>query len=319
MKLLDAGDSLKGSRLFQMNLLFLVIALLSTLFSRLLPDMNPVHRLVLSEYLFLLLPVWGFLYLRKENPFIVLRLKPISWELLVYSGLIVSLLYPLFALSNLLLGSRSLDWIYGIGGGVDGSPGWAQILLFVFALCITPAICEEVVFRGLLMDGYKDLPRFLSLSFISIFFGMMHFNADNTIGPILLSIVLLRMVELSGSIFSAIIGHFSYNLLGLWIALFTGGIDGERWKHIPESDLRMGFLIGIVFVGISTFCAIRLWGIYRSKCRTMRRTATSNDQFEQISIEDYFGGELENKAISIVQILEFSPIIVFFLFYGTLL
>ena len=48
--------------------------------------------------------------------------------------------------------------------------------LGLISLAVLPAICEEVVFRGIVMTGYKKVSPFVAIMVSSLFFGFMHQN-----------------------------------------------------------------------------------------------------------------------------------------------
>ena len=85
-------------------------------------------------------------------------------------------------------------------------------LLLVFA--VTPAICEEVAFRGFILSGFSRNKRTgLAIVFSSLAFGIIHMIPQQVFNATLLGLVLGLLTIRSNSLFPAVLFHFIYNSL----------------------------------------------------------------------------------------------------------
>lgn len=80
-------------------------------------------------------------------------------------------------------------------------------------LALLPATVEEFTFRGILMGTYRDEGKrpFRAIIFSAIAFGLMHGNFNQMSYALVLGILLGIVVELTDSIFSAVLIHFCIN------------------------------------------------------------------------------------------------------------
>lgn len=91
-------------------------------------------------------------------------------------------------------------------------PLWADLLCFA----LTPALCEEVLFRGVLLRAFAlpGLPRStLALLFSSLLFGAFHLSAGRFLPTAVLALGFGGVVLFSGSLWPAIAMHLCNNAL----------------------------------------------------------------------------------------------------------
>ncbi len=145
-----------------------------------------------------------------------------------------------------------------MGQLVEGAPWYVMIV----ALALTPAICEELLFRGFLMAGLKDrISQFKTILVVGVIFGLFHYQLEKipivTLMGIVLAIVCLR----SGSIFLAMIVHLANNGVGVAAERFE---FFRLWLDLPEDatalppmefNIRIAFFLAILIFGLMLFAA----------------------------------------------------------------
>lgn len=99
---------------------------------------------------------------------------------------------------------------------LDGSPGmWAILLL----MAVTPAICEELAFRGFILSGLKHALKPLNAVVITaILFGAMHGLLQQSIVASATGIILGFVALRTGSLWPCMIYHATHNALTLQFA-----------------------------------------------------------------------------------------------------
>lgn len=123
-----------------------------------------------------------------------------------------------------------------------------NFLINIFVVAMLPAVCEEVLFRGMiykgLENGGKHPRRAIILS--GILFGIMHLDFFRMLPTALLGIGLAYIVYASGSIFLAMLVHFLNNGIVVVVGHFV---------KVPEVEhvLTSGQLIqsGVLYMVIS--------------------------------------------------------------------
>ena len=85
------------------------------------------------------------------------------------------------------------------------------LLLFVLTTGVLPAFFEELVCRGMMLDGYRETPTWYMLIIPALFFGLLHMNFQQISYAFLAGIFLAYLVHITGSIWSSITAHFIVN------------------------------------------------------------------------------------------------------------
>ena len=85
------------------------------------------------------------------------------------------------------------------------------LLLFVLTTGVLPAFFEELVCRGMMLDGYRETPTWYMLIIPALFFGLLHMNFQQISYAFLAGIFLAYLVHITGSIWASITAHFIVN------------------------------------------------------------------------------------------------------------
>ena len=128
-----------------------------------------------------------------------------------------------------------------------GMPMW-QLYLYVAVL---PAICEEIAFRGMLLNGLRRRlrPAALMVS-VGIIFGLFHMTLFRIAPTALLGMILTGIALMTGSIFPGMLMHAGNNAFGLWAGGGGLGLETLDWQYYAAA--------GSIF-------ALALWIIYRNR------------------------------------------------------
>ena len=149
---------------------------------------------------------------------------------------------------------------------------WVTLLV----LAATPAICEELLFRGAILAGLRQaLPAWVAIIVVGVLFGLMHISVYKIVSTALSGMVLTYLVVRSRSIFSSMTAHFMINAAAVLVtssvlpAWVTDRLDlaGLEEKGVPIVVLIVaiaGFMAGVAFMEIATR-------------RTARRTSHPDD------------------------------------------
>lgn len=128
--------------------------------------------------------------------------------------------------------------------------GIPELLVVVFVIAVTPAICEEGLFRGLV---FKNMLQFATparaVAVTGIIFALFHFHPFNLVPLILIGIFLTYITFVSNSIFPAVICHFLNNFLAV-ISVYVYGKENFNDFNIStdETLLLVGAGIASAFV-----------------------------------------------------------------------
>ncbi len=105
------------------------------------------------------------------------------------------------------------------------------IALLLFAIAISPAICEEVLFRGAILSGLRGkMPVWILLPLVGMLFGAAHVSVYKFLVTSASGVVLTYLVWRSGSIFTSMLAHAIINA-GLLMVQF--GVS--YGTYLPDS------------------------------------------------------------------------------------
>ncbi|MBL8889587.1 MAG: CPBP family intramembrane metalloprotease [Planctomycetaceae bacterium] len=102
---------------------------------------------------------------------------------------------------------------------LDGSPGMWAILL---VMAVTPAVCEELAFRGFILSGLRRALKPVNAIFVTaVLFGAMHGLLQQSIVASATGVLLGFVAFRTGSLWPCIAYHATHNALTLQFAFFN--------------------------------------------------------------------------------------------------
>lgn len=124
--------------------------------------------------------------------------------------------------------------------GADGS---LNALYIIFAFALIPAVCEEFVFRSIMIAEYESCGVFTAVIASSLLFSAMHF--DLVRAPIYLfsGIVLAMTLYVTRSTLAVVIVHFIYNIFGLFGQKYI-----SAFYETTGSEELFVFLLAVIFI-----------------------------------------------------------------------
>lgn len=133
--------------------------------------------------------------------------------------------------------------------------GERSVLVTLLVLAATPAICEELLFRGAILSGLRQiLPVWATIIAVGLLFGLMHISVYRIVSTALSGMVLTYLVLRSRSIVTAMIGHFMVN--GAAVLVTSSGIPPWIRNRLDLATLEArGVPIAILGVAVALFIA----------------------------------------------------------------
>lgn len=196
----------------RLNLMFLILVIVylggSYLYSTLLSGIeHSVYLDIAVSQLLVLLPAIGYMKLNHRSFQKHVWHRPLkgSAGLCLIGCMILSM--PLLAflnfVSSLMVGNAAQE----LAASVEGGP----FLLNVLFLALIPACVEELVFRGLLFQGYRRHGLWKAMFLSGLFFGLLHLNFNQFSYGFVLGMVSALLMEVTGSVYAPMLLHFLIN------------------------------------------------------------------------------------------------------------
>lgn len=232
------------------NFLFLIIALLLLSIGAWVQSRHLFIGLLITQYLIILFPIVLYLKRRGYNLKGFLRIKSLTLKQVVYIVLIVIFSYPIAVFFN-YVGILFLSK-YGriLPNPIPIPSDINEFLLSFMIVALTPGICEEVMFRGMIMKAYEVYGRKKAIILSAILFGLFHFNLQNLLGPIFLGILFGILVYKTESLLSSIIGHTVNNTIALTIGFLSSYIQQASIVNTHDAGTMV---YGSIILGVIAF------------------------------------------------------------------
>ncbi len=128
------------------------------------------------------------------------------------------------------------------------SPG--AVLYHLLAFAALPALCEELIFRGILLTSLQSRGTVCAFAFSSLYFGMLHFDFAQLPVYMFAGVILCLVTRVTRSLPAAMMVHFLYNIFGLF-----GQSALARFYSYSGNDAMFRFLLTLfLLIGAALLC-----------------------------------------------------------------
>ena len=122
------------------------------------------------------------------------------------------------------------------------SPGRAALV--ILAVSITPAICEETLFRGWLQHTIRRrLPAVASVVITGVIFALFHMSPLSIVALAFVGFYLGYLFERCGTLFASMTAHCLYNLTIITLVNLDANLP---WLVTPSGDVALPATLGSV-------------------------------------------------------------------------
>jgi sodium transport system permease protein len=224
-----------------------------------------LQHAIITQVVVILTPALLMTVIATRSPRQTLLLRRTHWAAIPAAAVLALALHPSVMLIHYLLQklypvNEALLKLNSVFSG--GSP-W----LLAVVLALTPAVCEELAFRGFILSGLRRLGNpWRAIVFTSLFFAFSHGSImQQAIAAGLLGLVLGYVAVQSGSILPGMAFHAVHNasaiLLTSWVAQYV--IPDEHWRWVAgeykDGVYGIGYHPLIIAAGIVVAGAILRW------------------------------------------------------------
>ncbi|HHW30410.1 MAG TPA: CPBP family intramembrane metalloprotease [Clostridiaceae bacterium] len=202
--------------------------------------------ILVNEYIIILIPVLVYTFYNKLPIKETFRFNKLE---LVHALLIILASFPAY-MAALMFNNIAVYFIQFFGD-VRQQPmpvpqNIMELMVGLFIIALTPAICEELLHRGLLLKAYEKRGSYRAVVIVSILFGIFHFDITNFFGPVFLGLIIGYYVIRTNSIFAGILAHFMNNAIAEVIFYFTADFRTSESVQISAAELGSIIILGLV-------------------------------------------------------------------------
>lgn len=138
------------------------------------------------------------------------RLRPTAGAIVLWLGAYMPVLTAAI-LMQLLLPAQTLEVSAGITGLISTVPVWLRFLI----VAVSPAICEEAVYRGFILHHLGVLPRWARALVCGLLFGLFHLDITRFGSTALLGVAISWAAVCTGNLFYPALIHLCNNSLSV--------------------------------------------------------------------------------------------------------
>ncbi|GAB6149713.1 CPBP family intramembrane glutamic endopeptidase [Clostridium novyi] len=238
--------------------------------------------IVILQIALLLVPTIIYFIITKQSVKEVLRLNKINIKSVFIIIIIGFLAQPITVFLSLITQFIFPNKI----GMVISQLNTMPLILQVAIVALTPAILEEVTMRGIVLSGYKNVDIKKAAIITGLFFCMIHRDGNQSLYTFAFGILFAYLVEITGSIFSSMICHFTINgsqvvLASILNKVISGGAGGqEPYSKGIHSMSYMQLTIGVVIWFIIAVVFFKILMIFMKKLIKVNKYEQINNNNE---------------------------------------
>ena len=222
----------------------------------------------------LLLPFGLYCTMFRVKPMFVIEscnFSKINWRVVLISlALGILCFFINIAVSSVFNGVISFfGYQFGYSEG-SGNTSIANFFLQLFLVAVLPAICEEFIHRGVLLQGIKHIGFKKAIVISSLCFALLHFNIQQVSYAFVIGLILGFVSVVAKNIWPAIIIHFVNNAISVYLDFasargwFLGDFLNNLSNTIMSSNMTVVFFVcAIILIVIVALLFILIWLLYK--------------------------------------------------------
>ncbi len=138
---------------------------------------------------------------------------------------------------------------------INSTGNISEYAIIFFCISVVPAVCEEFLFRGYLLQSLVSANTKKKAVFISAFlFSVIHFNISAIVPIFIMGVYLALITIKTNNLFLPILFHMLNNLLSIIFTNYHAGYNNIIIREEPSNNIWFGiilFLIGICITYLS--------------------------------------------------------------------
>jgi membrane protease YdiL (CAAX protease family) len=216
---------------------------------------DPLRAIVaFTQYMFLLVPAWLLVrrwHTRNVSTYVRLRRLPFLETVLAVLTTLAFIPAGTFIANELTRQINPPEWLEQINAVLFTARSDPEFLWLVFVVAFTPAVCEEIFFRGIVQRSLERVIGWKSVILVGFIFGLFHMQPLGLVSLSILGMLFGYFFFRSRSLLPSMAAHAANNLLA--IALMyqmptLEGIDLSSSDQIPLSWVLISAPIGIALL-----------------------------------------------------------------------
>lgn len=189
----------------------------------------------------ILVPALLFLAFSGESWKEAIGFHRIKWST---AGMIVLFTFLTMPVTT-LINAFTMLFVENAVAEISGQVLEMPFLLAFFFMAVSAPVCEEIVFRGIAYRGYRRSGTLLQAAvFSALLFALGHMNFNQAAYAFVIGIMLVLLVEATGSIWASVIYHVVFNGYSVCIMYLAKYLFPEALSaELPEGQAYLDSVI----------------------------------------------------------------------------
>ena len=166
-----------------------------------------------------------------------------------------------------------------------------DLLISLFVLAVMPAICEEVLFRGVCANGLKEKGKWFSIIVSAVLFMIVHLGLSQSIYQVILGIIFAYVLYITKSLWYTIIMHFFNNAFVLIVTYFT-----KSNSQTPTFDTTWEYILPFIILfigGVAVFFLLKLLKIQVNKLEPQHEEKNIENQTQTTQVNSVYDQNMQ--------------------------
>lgn len=165
---------------------------------------------------------------------------------------------------------------------VEPMTQWYQLLIMLLSTAVIPAVCEEILFRGVILNHLIPYGRGMAILSSSLLFGLMHSNVSQFFYTTLLGVVIGYLYVRTKSIWLCMLIHFVNN----GISVLEEGLFNLSDPDLAQRLYGLVELLVLILGGLSILLLI----LYHRRRKPpeedgcFRKTEEPSMEYEEVAV-----------------------------------
>lgn len=196
--------------------------------------------LLVSQFAFLLVPtiiLTKKLHTTRVREYLRYRRVPVVEIILAVVITVAMMPFVNFIANEITRWLEVPEWFTSLGAELFSATSFPEFIWLAIVIGVTPAICEEALFRGYAQRTMERKLGAKSVWIVGILFGLYHFNPIGLISLAMMGVIFGYYFYRSKSIFPGMAAHFTNNFLVVYFLYADISIGGVRLATLEAIPL----------------------------------------------------------------------------------
>lgn len=280
--------------MFQAGIIFSISVIVFLIFSYFNPFEDFYIAGVAGEVVPILIPPLAGLLIFRKSFKINLKLNRIGRA----NGIVVVFL-TLFIMPAIMMVNAANIWLVRVIFGqslitdIPIPETGMELLISILVIGLVAAVCEEIMFRGVLQSSLEKLGKAGMFLVGSLLFAAFHFSIEQFAGIFVLSLLISYVVYRTNSIFAGMLAHFTNNSAAMVMSFFAAKFLEADGNMGDRAIGFSGYLEIFIIAGFVMFCTviagILLYALYK-QTKNIERNMPKNPKLKVHDVLSFLPG-----------------------------